>query len=317
MEFLDNVTDLAICAGQVERSFFMPGPTKVVDRPDLLQFAREMLKSCEKFTVEDFMVEHNQRFWRGHWDETVVDGRWVRLRKSPSTRPSLDSLVSPLPTLMVDVLMHKDLMKGGLVLVMGQTGSGKTSTVSAMVATRLQVLGGMGYTIEDKPEHPLNGWHGDKAYCVQTAVASSDSEGWAKSLKGALRSQPAATPVLLFVGEIRDAGAAEIALRAAGNGFLVVATSFGSSLSTGLEAFAKLAGADQANALAMQFRVALHQKLDDDKRLQAKMLVSPDPAKSPVAAILRRGDYASLENEVIAQGNLLRAGINPWTYDHS
>lgn len=316
MDFPEHITDLALCAGQVERSYFMPGPSKVSDHPELMPFVRELLDHCKSFTVEDFMVEHNQRFWRGHWDNTVVDGQWVRLRKSPSTRPSFDGLPSPLPASMVDVLMHKDLTKGGLVLVMGQTGCGKTTTASAMVATRLQHFGGVGYTIEDKPEHPLNGWHG-KAYCVQTAVASSDSEGWAKSLKGALRSQPAGTSVILFVGEIRDAGAAEIALRAAGNGFLVIATTFGANLSAGLESFAKLAGKDSANMLAMQFKVAIYQKLTDDKRLQAKILVSPDPAKSPVAAILRRGDYASLENEVMAQLNMLRTGLDVWEASQS
>ena len=59
---------------------------------------------------------------------------------------------------------------------------------------------------------------------------------------GALRSQPARTPSILFGGEIRNVRAAEVAVQAAVNGFLVIATGFATGIPSGLDALLKMLG---------------------------------------------------------------------------
>ena len=308
---LDKLTDLAINTSNPSKSIAFPGPVKVEGTP-LEQLCIALAKECKETQTDydEFTHEHDGMFFRGHWDRSVVDGHWVRLRKQRGDPPNLDALPSPLPVQIIDLLLAPELSPGGLVLVMGAPGSGKTTTASATVVSRLIKYGGLAYTVEDPPEHPLNGWHGH-GYCAQTSVigADKDAEAWAKSLKGALRSQPAATPSILFVGEIREKGAAEVALQAAGNGFLVIATAFGADIPSGLDDFAKKVGSEKNLLLASRFRMALHMRLMGEIP-QVQVLVSTE--NSSLAAMIRGGKLAQLESELNVQRNHLRMGLNLW-----
>lgn len=85
------------------------------------------------------------------------------LRRMPSTIPSPEEL--SIHPAYVDMLLKPGL--NGLVVVAGAFGHGKTTTASSMIAARLQKFGGIGVTIEDPPEMPLQGNHGE-GVCFQT-----------------------------------------------------------------------------------------------------------------------------------------------------
>jgi len=110
-----------------------------------------------------------------------------------------------------------------------------------VLVSRLLRYGGFAYTIEDPPEIiALNGRHGN-GYCTQTRVYDGAS-GWEDSIKEILRSQPVGTSLMLFIGEIRSAEAARMAIRAASNGFLVITTSFATDMIAGIDTFYQLLG---------------------------------------------------------------------------
>ena len=103
----------------------------------------------------------------------------------------------------------------GLVLICGATGSGK-STTAASLLTRLNELNGGKkkiITIEDPPEYLLDG---------MTQIHVDEHNGM--SFSDALRFVFRQDPDVIFVGEIRDARAAQTVLQASLTGHLVFAT---------------------------------------------------------------------------------------------
>ena len=100
----------------------------------------------------------------------------------------------------------------GLVLVTGPTGSGKTTTLYAALAeinaTELKVI-----TVEDPVEYRLPG-------LTQVQVNDKIELTFARVLRSALRQDPD----VILVGEMRDPETAEIGLRAAITGHLVLST---------------------------------------------------------------------------------------------
>jgi general secretion pathway protein E len=100
----------------------------------------------------------------------------------------------------------------GLVLVTGPTGSGKTTTVYSM----LETLGGGDkniVSIEDPVESPAR-------FIRQMEVDQRHGVTMTSGLRTLLRMDPD----IVFLGEIRDAEAAEIAMRAASSGKYVFTT---------------------------------------------------------------------------------------------
>ncbi len=121
---------------------------------------------------------------------------------------------------------------------------------------------------------------------------------WAAALTGVLRSQAAGTPTMLFVGEIREAEAARVALQAAGNGFLVICTSFATDTVSAVSSFAKCLDESQQEMFSLLLRGVVFQKLDG-KLLTAKLLESTLAVQQAIAA----AKYASLEGEAQRQAN--------------
>lgn len=100
----------------------------------------------------------------------------------------------------------------GLILVTGPTGSGKTTTLHAALSS-LNDIGRKIVTIENPVEIRTPG-------LIQLEV--NTTAGW--SFADALRSILRHDPDVLMVGEIRDAETAELAVRAALTGHLVLST---------------------------------------------------------------------------------------------
>ncbi|MBR6454407.1 MAG: Flp pilus assembly complex ATPase component TadA, partial [Fibrobacter sp.] len=100
----------------------------------------------------------------------------------------------------------------GLFLVTGPTGSGKTTTLYAglreIILRKINVT-----TIEDPVEYELRGAN-------QVPVNEKCGFTFAVALRSILRQDPD----VILVGEIRDAETAQIALRAAQTGHLVLST---------------------------------------------------------------------------------------------
>ena len=177
------------------------------------------------------------------------------------------------------------------------------------MVSRLSQYGGVAYSVEDPPELPLNGWHGN-GYCTQTWVAGAAAADWMESMRGVLRSQPAGTNPMLYVGEVRDAETAHAMLRAASNGFLVISTGFGDNLINGVDTFFQLIGREYAPSLAAVLRVIVHQKIEGT-RFSVQALTSDSPS-SQVGSIIRSGSLAQLATEIIYQRNQLMAGASPF-----
>lgn len=100
----------------------------------------------------------------------------------------------------------------GMILVTGPTGSGKTTTLYSAL-TRLNCIGTNIMTAEDPIEYNLSGIN-------QTQVKSDIGLTFAALLRSFLRQDPD----IIMVGEIRDFETAEIAIKAALTGHLVLST---------------------------------------------------------------------------------------------
>jgi type II secretory ATPase GspE/PulE/Tfp pilus assembly ATPase PilB-like protein len=122
-----------------------------------------------------------------------------------------------LPKLLLPEKISKELLSSitgarGLFLVVGPTGSGKTTTLYAL----LQYLNNSKkniITIEDPVEYQIPG-------ITQVQVNQKAGLSFATGLRSILRQDPD----IIFVGEIRDKETAEICLRAALTGHLVLGT---------------------------------------------------------------------------------------------
>lgn len=100
----------------------------------------------------------------------------------------------------------------GIILVTGPTGSGKTTTLYA-VLKELNNINRNIITVEDPVEYRLNGIN-------QVQVNNKAGLTFANGLRSILRQDPD----IIMIGEIRDAETAQISVRAAITGHLVLST---------------------------------------------------------------------------------------------
>ena len=114
-----------------------------------------------------------------------------------------------MPAAMMDQFARVIHSRNGMIIATGPTGSGKTSTLysalSQLDSGRLNIM-----TIEDPVEYGLAG-------ATQIPVNVKAGITYESGLRSILRQDPD----VIFVGEMRDAEAAQVALRAALTGHLV------------------------------------------------------------------------------------------------
>lgn len=157
----------------------------------------------------------------------LVKGRKIDVRLSTMPIENGESVVMRLldqtdgATNLSEVGMPEDMLKvfrslihrpHGLILVTGPTGSGKTTTLYGALQ-ELNEVGKKIITVEDPVEYRLHRVN-------QVQVNPKIDLSFARVLRSALRQDPD----ILLVGEIRDTETAEIALRAAMTGHLVLST---------------------------------------------------------------------------------------------
>ena len=157
----------------------------------------------------------------------TIDGRKVDARVS--TLPSVHgekavirllpaaSAISRLADLGMDPEQHEVLVRTlespqGLVLITGPTGSGKTNTLYSAIAETMSPERNV-VTLEDPVEIELPG-------ITQVPIDDKAGMTFVRGLRALLRQDPD----VVLVGEVRDTVTAELALRAAMTGHLVLTT---------------------------------------------------------------------------------------------
>jgi general secretion pathway protein E len=136
----------------------------------------------------------------------------------------------------------------GMLLLTGPAGSGKTTTIYACLRALSELGGRHIITIEDPVEQIVPG-------VMQTEVNEARGLDFAKAARHLLRQDPQA----LIIGEIRDEETANIAVRAALTGHLVIATLHAGSCRGVLERLQVLC-ADRS-AIAAAVDLVLNQRL--------------------------------------------------------
>jgi MSHA biogenesis protein MshE len=173
-----------------------------------LDISEKRLPQDGRFSVrlKDHTIDVRLSTLPTNYGESAV----MRLLVQGAGMRRLDSIGMP-----EDMLKRfRDLLgrTSGMVLVTGPTGSGKTTTLYAALAevnaAELKVI-----TVEDPVEYRLPG-------LTQVQVNDKIELTFAKVLRSCLRQDPD----VILVGEMRDAETAEIGLRAAITGHLVLST---------------------------------------------------------------------------------------------
>lgn len=104
----------------------------------------------------------------------------------------------------------------GMILVTGPAGSGKSTTLACLINLINQRRNCHILTLED----PIEYLHNHKKSIVNQREMESDSAGYGKALRAALRQ----SPDVILVGEMRDLETTSIAITAAETGHLVLST---------------------------------------------------------------------------------------------
>ena len=142
----------------------------------------------------------------------IANGESIVLRLLGRSRVPLELAEIGLPPALLTKLIAALERPNGIILVTGPTGSGKTTTLYAAL-NRLRRPEVKILTVEDPVEILLEGVN-------QVQVQPDIGLDYASSLRAFLRQDPD----ILMIGEIRDRETADIALRAALTGHLVLST---------------------------------------------------------------------------------------------
>jgi type IV pilus assembly protein PilB len=179
---------------------------KLLSRMDLNQRALPQDGAISFGLIKDRIVDIRVSALPSLYGEKIVMRILERDKKQVTLK---DMGMDPRDATLLEKTIHHPT---GLVLVTGPTGSGKSTTLYA-VLTELNTDAVNIVTAEDPVEYKLDGL---------TQVSCSADTGL--TFKDALRSFLRQDPDIIMVGEIRDVETADIALKAAMTGHLVLST---------------------------------------------------------------------------------------------
>ena len=176
------------------------------------------LDIAERRAAQDGRFSH--QFVSG---ERRVDVRVATLPTKYGERITMRLLAVQTESLMLENLgfdpAHKHMIEAflrriqGLMIMTGPTGSGKTTTLYAAIRMLLEERRVNIITIEDPIEYEIDG-------VAQCEVDSADKVSFSKALRSILRHDPD----VVMIGEIRDKETADIAIKAALTGHMVLGT---------------------------------------------------------------------------------------------
>jgi type II secretory ATPase GspE/PulE/Tfp pilus assembly ATPase PilB-like protein len=177
----------------------------------------------------------------------TVTGEKIVLRLfNTSAAKSLDEL--ELSVAICDELKKFLGQPNGLLLLTGPAGSGKTTTIYACLRWLVGLGGRQIITVEDPAEQIIPG-------IMQTEVSEARGLDFAKAARHLLRQDPQ----VLVLGEMRDDETANLAVRAALTGHLVISTLHAGSCQGVLERL--LVMCPDHSAVAAAVELVLNQRL--------------------------------------------------------
>jgi twitching motility protein PilT len=168
----------------------------------------------------------------------------IALRTIPQRIPKIEDLGIP-----VEVCKELSLKPRGLVLVTGPTGSGKSTSLASMV----------NFINENRPcniitiEDPIEYKHVSKVAMVSQREVGSDTIGFQRALRSALRQDPD----VILLGEMRDLETISTALTAAETGHLVFATLHTNSAVSSVDRIIDVFPSHQQAQIRLQLSMAL------------------------------------------------------------
>lgn len=230
-----------------------------------------------------------------------IDGVWYALRKAKFPIPRLGDIgIHP----RIVQYLGKLGRRHGLLVFSGATGNGKTTTACSLLQEYMIAYGDVGITIEDPPELPLNGRHGDFGRCFQIKVENGD---FGRAMSQTMRYNPR----YILLGEIRAPYEASQALRAAINGHLVITTIHAGSVQEAINSLLKLVSGQEnlelaRTVLADGLSGVLHQKLIKTKhgrkpKIDFLFTGLGDPEDSGIRTKIRQGKIEQLSTEIEQQ----------------
>lgn len=233
--------------------------------------------------------------------QTIRDirGRVYALRRGAQTVPMLAECGIAEP-----VRRHLETLRAGVVLVAGGFGTGKTTTASAYLR-ELAMRGAMVITLEDPPELPLSGDHGEgRILQVQMNRRHVDEE-----IEDTLRM----AFDVLFLSEIRTPSMAAEVIKASINGKLIVSTLHADSASSAVSRLISLAAesgkglgekaARETLASGLAFVIYMA-KISGTQRAATEYLMGGQEARGKISS----GEYGGLQNLVNATRNRINMG---------
>lgn len=266
-------------------------PDGLRDQTDkLLERCAAQSESSDQAAPE-FAIEFQDRKYRvsriqtrGDLDDTInIPGDFSDvyvLRKVMNFVPDMDWI--GMPEAIMNWACASNELRQGLIVFSGPMGSGKTTTGSALIREWLLRNGGIGVTIEDPPELPLEGeWpesnqadasngyvpttpeEPEQALCFQT----EPQPDYQSSIKQMMRY---GSPNIIYLGELRDPQAVSEALRASINGHLIVTTIHAAGIRATIDRLITLGSQrdrDSARSLLAEGLAGIvHQELDTAAR---------------------------------------------------
>ncbi len=173
------------------------------------------------------------------------DGMACVIRMLPKHIPEIDELGFMNPSVWQDITV----LKQGLVLVNGVTGSGKSTTIASILeyinkSRKTRIL-----TLEDPIEYVFSS--------EQSLISQRELGKHLSDFPNGLRSALRENPDIIYVGEIRDAVTAQLALTAAETGHLVFSTMHTKDVKGTFSRFIDMFPGDQSNEIATQLSFSL------------------------------------------------------------
>ena len=173
------------------------------------------------------------------------DGMACVIRMLPKHIPEIDELGFMNPTVWQDITA----LKQGLVLVNGVTSSGKSTTIASIVEYINKSRNARIITLEDPIEFVFRS--------EQSLISQRELGKHLSDFPNGLRSALRENPDIIYVGEIRDAVTAQLALTAAETGHLVFSTMHTKDVKGTFSRFIDMFPADQSNEIATQLSFSL------------------------------------------------------------
>jgi Tfp pilus assembly protein, pilus retraction ATPase PilT len=296
-------SDLFLPESDPMSGYMFPGPTPIPQ--EMSEFIGSLMHTAINNKKVDFALQQNGVFFRGHRMPTISGFLYI-FRRMPSKVWDVEQC--GFPSHLVEYVSDERLSKGGLIIIAGMPGNGKSTSCAAIIVDRLNKFGGLCITVEDPPEMPLQGMHGN-GLCFQREV--ENGEEFHVAVRDAMRGYPTKVDTMMLIGEVRDAETASLALRSSVDGRLVFVTTHAGNVIQAIQRILSLAseklGEDSSRALlSSSLRLVAHQTIEQ-KQLKIETLYDTQS----VAGIIRNKDVSLelLRNECTQQRNQLRVKL--------